>query len=209
MVEPTLEERIEAHQNRLRESLARPRAETVQRVAYWLGSLRFADSFHTIEDIERRVLSLIDDIRKGIEEVQGVQIGYATALAEREQEATRLKAELESLDPLDASRQRRFEQYHLAVADAMVYRESREAIEVSVTELQRGFQQRLRNLEPTIERYYAAKIAGMVREAEEALEAARGKIAHAEQLKLRAAAFPGEFRRRYGLQEGEHGDTAN
>lgn len=205
MVEPTLEERIEAHQNRLRESLARPRAEAVQRVARWLGDLRFADSFHTIEDIERRVLSLIDDIRKGIEEVQGVQTGYAAALAERERDATRLKMELESLDPLDASRQRRFEHYHRAVADATIHREASAAIEVSVTELERGFQQRLRSLEPTIERYVTAKITAMAEEAQRTLEEAEGKLRHAKQLKALATAFPGEFRRRYGLQEGNDG----
>ncbi|MDE2321581.1 MAG: hypothetical protein KGL31_06640, partial [candidate division NC10 bacterium] len=182
MVELTLEEKLRERQDRLRDALARPRAEVVQRVARWLGDLRFGDSFHALEDIEQRVLPLVDDIRRGIEDVQGIQTGYAAALAERQREVTRVKTELENLDALDPSRRRRFESYHLAQADMSIYEESREAIEASRTELERGFQQRVQNLEPTIERYITAKITAMVKEAEEVLEAARGKMVHAEQL---------------------------
>ncbi|MDE2483861.1 MAG: hypothetical protein KGL32_01245 [candidate division NC10 bacterium] len=62
----------------------------------------------------------------------------------------------------------------------------------------------MRNLEPTIERYCAAKIEAMIEEAQRTLEKAEGDLRRAQELKQRAAAFPSEFRQRYGLeQEGE------
>lgn len=206
MAEQNLEELVRERQDRRRDALARARGEVVQRVAHWLVDLRLSDNPLSLQDFETRALSRMSDIRRGIEEVRGVQTGYATALAEQEREATRLKAELEQMDSLDASRQRRFEQYHLAVADAMVYREAREAIEVSRTELERGFQQGLRNLEKAVERYVDEKTMAMVKEAERVLEEARGKMTQAQQLQQRAATFEEEFRQRYGLvQEGNDG----
>lgn len=199
MAEQNPEERIETHKSRLREALAGPRAEVAQAAGHRLYDLRMSHTFQSIEDFETRTLSLITEVRRRIEEVAHIADGYTRTLAEREQDAAQAKAELEHLDPLAVNRQRTLERYHFTVADVGVYREASEAIQANLLDLQKGFQQIRESMGKDFERYISEKVHAMATEASRVCEEAEGKMRHAQQLQQRAASFPQDFRRRYGL----------
>jgi hypothetical protein len=197
----TLEERIEAQKNRLRESLRGPRAEAAQRAGHFLYDLRMAHTFQSIQDFEGRVLSLLIEVRRKIEEVENIRDGYTRTLAEREREAAKLKAELEGLDSLAVNRQRILERYHFTVADVDVYREAAEAIQASITELERGLRQIVGSMATDFTRYVDEKCMAMATEAERVCKEAEGKMRYAQQLQQRAQTFASAFRQKYELQE--------
>lgn len=207
---PTLSELdlvLSERKTRLVESLRKSRVEVLQRIAHWLIDLRLPCNMADVKAYELGRLATLRIAREEIEQAQEIARRYEVGSSQATRAMAEAKTQFDQSDPLGEAmtKQRALENYHKSRIESEAYEEARESIRVSIEEVQRGLHNATRALEPEFAAYTSAKITAMVKEAEQLLEEARGKAAHAQQLQQRAAIFEEEFRQRYGLQEGKDG----